>query len=131
VVIAGDVSSRTAVVGDAVPCTVDEALVVRGHVVVAKGAPARASVSEVERAGLAGRGGRLVVRVESVAATDGTHIPVNAAERRSGGDRTGTAVLLAVVLGPLGLLKGGREANLRAGTPIAVYIDSSVAVRAP
>lgn len=130
VVTTGGVSSRTAAVGDPVTFKVDEAVVVGGHVVVERGALVRGTVSMAKRAGRMGTGGKLHIMAESVSGADGTPIPLRAAQGRAGDDKTGTTATLAALFGPLGLLRSGRDAEIKAGTPVTVFTDSTVAVRA-
>jgi len=128
VVTANDLSSKTAAVGDPVNLKLDEPVMAGGQVVIAKGALVRGRIPEAKRAGRLGRGGKLNMRVESVSGVDGTRIPLRAAKGNTGDNKTGTTVALTVLFGPLGLLKSGKDAEIKAGTPLVVFTDSTVAV---
>ncbi len=131
VVTTSGISSKTATTGDPINFTVDEAVAVDGRVVIAKGAMVRGTVAEAKRAGRMGKGGKLNVRVQSVSAVDGTRIPLRAAKGNTGDNKTGTTVALVALFGPLGLLKSGKDAVIKPGTPVVVYTDSTATVRAP
>ncbi|MDQ6926744.1 MAG: hypothetical protein M3154_10985 [Candidatus Eremiobacteraeota bacterium] len=128
VVTTSDLSSKTATVGDPVNLKLDEAVMTDGRVAIAKGALVRGTISEAKRAGRLGRGGKLNMKVETVSAVDGTRIPLRAAKGNAGDNKTGTTVVLTVLFGPLGLLKSGKDAEIKAGTPLVVFTDSTVAV---
>ncbi len=68
------------------------------------------------------------MKVESVASVDGIRIPLRAAKGSAGDNKTGTTVALTVLFGPLGLLKSGKDAEIKAGSPLVVFTDSTVMV---
>lgn len=122
------VSSKTAAEGDPVNFRVEEDVLVNGAVVIAHGSLIKGAVSQAERAGHMGRAGKLNVRLESTTAIDGTRIRLRAAKAKSGDDKVGATVALTVLFGPLGLLKKGKEAILKEGAHIPVFVDVPVKV---
>jgi hypothetical protein len=45
---------------------------------------------------------------------------------REGEGKTGTAVALTVLFGPIGLLKHGKEVKVQEGAPLAAYVDQDI-----
>ena len=129
VVTAEEISSKTAAEGDPLTFKVADNVTVDGRVVIAEGAIVKGVVSEAQKSGMMGRGGKLNIRIESVAAVDGQKIKLRAAKAKTGDDKTGTTVALAVVFGPLGLLKKGKNAKIPANTKITVYTDEEKKVQ--
>ncbi len=120
-VLAKDVSSKTAERGQAVNFTVDEDVTVDGRVIIEKGTPAVGSVIYAEKGGYMGNSGKLAVQVESTTTVDGQPLRLNAAKGSEGKDKYGTVTALSIVAGPFALLKRGGETVVKEGTKITVY----------
>jgi hypothetical protein len=118
---AEDISSKTAVVDDPVTLTLDEDLKVDDVVVVKAGAKAYAVVSNVKKAGMMGKGGELNIRLDYLKA-DGAKIKLRGMKARQGQDKTGTAIALTVLLGPVGLIKHGKDIDIASGTPLNAFV---------
>ncbi len=124
-----DISSKTAQEGDPVNLVLDQDLVV-GNVVVARaGAKAVGEVTHAKRAGMMGKGGELNMRLDYVKAGD-TRIMLRGTKGREGDDKTGTAVALTVLFGPIGLIKHGKEIDIKQGTPLKAYVADDIALPA-
>jgi hypothetical protein len=122
---ASDISSKTASDGDTVELTLDGDLKV-GDVVVAKqGAHAVAVVSNAKRAGMLGKPGELNIQLQHLAAGD-NRVRVRGTKAREGDSKTGTAVALTVLFGPIGLIKHGKEVEVKAGTPLTAFVDQDI-----
>lgn len=132
-VFADALSSKTSSEGDAVKLKVDEPVIVNGDTVIRSGAVVRGVISEAKGAGFMGRGGKLNMRVETVTLADGQHAKVRAAKSKGGDEKRGQTIALTVLFGPLGLLRRGDDAEIKAGTPVHLFTDEaltiSVAVR--
>jgi hypothetical protein len=119
---AQELSSKTAAEGDTVNFILAEDLTV-GNVVVAKaGDKAVGTVSNVKKAGMMGKGGELNVRLEHLIAGD-TRVRLRGSKGKSGDDKTGQAVALTVLFGPIGLIKHGKDIVVKEGTPLSAYVD--------
>ncbi|MBA3441324.1 MAG: hypothetical protein H0T92_15780 [Pyrinomonadaceae bacterium] len=129
VVTTEELSSKTASEGDPLTFKVAENVTVGGRVVIAEGAIVKGIVSEAQKSGMMGRGGKLNIRVESVAAVDGQKIKLRAAKAKTGNDKTGATVALTVIFGPLGLIKKGKNAKIPANTKITVFTDEEKKVQ--
>jgi len=51
---------------------------------------------------------------------------VRASRGKEGEGRIGATVALTVIFGPLGLLKRGKDVEIKAGTPITAYVDQDI-----
>ena len=49
---------------------------------------------------------------------------------KEGQGKTGTAVTLTVLFGPLGLLKHGKQVEVKEGSPLTAYVDEDVSLPA-
>ena len=119
---AQELSSKTASEGDTVNFVLAEDLTV-GTVVVAKaGDKAVGTVSNAKKAGMMGKGGELSVRLEHLKAGD-TKVRLRGSKGKAGDDKTGQAVALTVLFGPIGLIKHGKDIVVKEGTPLNAYVD--------
>jgi len=133
-----DLTSKTARVGDKVAFHVVDDVVVDGQVVIKKGTSATGAVSDVARGRRFGVNARLKIRVEPIAAADGTLVPI--ATRQKGkmtGGRTDKAALASgagiLVLGPIGLGLGyfitGKELNVKSGDTLTTEVATPTEVK--
>jgi tetratricopeptide (TPR) repeat protein len=129
VVTTEKISSKTAVVGTRVILRVDEAVIIKGQIVINKGALVQGSVVSSERSGMMGKGGKLGIKIDSTLAVDGQEIKLRAAKGKDGSGAIASTVALTVLFGPLGLLKRGSEATIKEGTKIKVFVDEQKQVR--
>lgn len=122
-----DLSSKTAVEGDSVNLVLDQDLKL-GDVVVAKaGAKAVGTISHSKKAGMMGRAGELNLRLEYLIVND-SHLKLRGSKGREGEGKEGTAVALTVLFGPIGLIKHGKNVEIKQGTPLTVYTDENYTV---
>jgi len=127
---AQDLSSKTAAEDDPVNLILDEDLKV-GDVIVAKaGAKALGTVTHVKKAGMMGKAGELNMRLEYVIVGD-ARMKLRGTKGKEGQGKEGTAVALTVLFGPLGLIKHGKNVEIKEGTPLAAYVDQDFTVPAP
>lgn len=118
---AEDVSSKTATLDDPVTLSLDEDLKVGDVVVVKAGAKAYAIVSNTKKAGMMGKGGELNIRLDYLKA-DSVKIKLRGTKARQGEDKTTSAIVLTVLLGPVGLIKHGKDIEVKTGTPLTAFI---------
>lgn len=122
-----EISSKTAAPDDPVNLVLDEDVKV-GDIVVAKaGAKAVGTVSNAKKAGMMGKGGELNIRLDHMRVGD-TKVRLRGSRGREGDSKTGTAVALTVLFGPVGLIKHGKNIDVKAGTPLTAYVDDDVAL---
>ncbi len=122
---ANDITSKTAVEGDPVEFLLDSDLKVGDAIVVAKGAHATATVSNAKKAGMMGKPGELSVQLQYLVAGD-NRVRIRGTKGREGQSKTGAAVALTVLFGPIGLIKHGKNVEIPAGTPLVAYVDQDI-----
>jgi hypothetical protein len=120
-----DLSSKTANEGDPVNLVLDEDLKVGDVVVVKAGAKATGTITNAKKAGMMGKAGELNMRLEHLKAGD-QRVRLRGSKGKEGEGKVGTAVALTVLFGPIGLIKHGKNVDVKAGTPIAAYVDDDV-----
>jgi hypothetical protein len=121
-VFATAISSKTAVDDDSVNLTLAEDLKVGDVVVVKKGAPAVATVTNAKKAGMMGRAGELSIRLEYLK-SDNQRVHLRGNKGKEGEGRVGATVALTVLFGPIGLIKHGKNVEIPEGTPLTAFVD--------
>jgi len=121
---AEDISSKTAAVDDTVALVLDEDIKVGDIIFSRAGAKAVATVSNVRKAGMMGKAGELNIRLESMKVGD-TKVRLRGTKGREGDSKVGTAVALTVLFGPIGLIKHGKNVDIKEGTPLLAYTDEN------
>ena len=124
-----DISSKTATEGDELVFKVAEDVKVGDHIVIAKDTLVKGVVASAKKSGMLGRGGNLGIRVESTTTVDNQKVKLRSSKGKEGDDKTGTTVALVVLFGPLGFLKHGKNATIKAGTPVKVFTDEEKKVQ--
>ena len=122
-------SSKTATEGDSVNLVLDEDLKV-GNVVVAKaGSKAVGTVTHAKKAGMMGKAGELNMRLEYLKVGD-DRVKIRGSKGKEGEGKEGTAVALTVLFGPLGLIKHGKNVDVKEGTPLTAFVDQDYTIPA-
>jgi hypothetical protein len=119
------ISSKTANEGDPVEFVLDDDLKVGDSIVVAKGAHALATVTAAKKAGMMGRPGDLAVQIQYLT-VGGNRVHIRGTKGREGDSKTGAAVALTVLFGPIGLIKHGKNVEIPAGSPLTAYVDQDI-----
>jgi len=125
--LAQTLSSKTAAVGDSVEMLLDQDLIVDKTLVAKKGSRALATVSNAKKAGMAGKGGELNLRLEYLKAGD-TKVKLRGAQAKNGDNKTGATVGLVLAFGALGFLKHGKQAEVKEGTAVKAFVDEDALV---
>jgi hypothetical protein len=122
-----DLSSKTANEGDPVNLVLDEDVKV-GDVVVAKaGCKATGTITNSKKAGMMGKAGELNLRLEHLKVSD-QRVRLRGSKGKEGEGKTGTAVALTVLFGPIGLIKHGKNVEVKTGTLLTAYVDEDIAL---
>jgi hypothetical protein len=121
-VFAAALNSKTAVDDDTVNMTLAEDLKVGDVVVVRKGAPAVATVTNAKKAGMMGRPGELSIRLEYLKSDD-ERLHLRGNKGKEGEGKVGATVALTVIFGPIGLIKHGKNVEIPEGTPLTAFVD--------
>jgi hypothetical protein len=122
-------SSKTAAEGDPVNLVLDEDLKVNGVMVAKAGAKAVGTVTHVKKAGMMGKAGELNMRLEYLNAGD-TRVRLRGSKGKEGQGKEGATVALTVLFGPIGLMKHGKNVDIKEGTPLTAYVDQDIELAA-
>ena len=117
-----DLSSKTATDDDPVNLILDEDLKVGDATVCKAGAKAVGTVTHAKKAGMMGKGGELNLRLEYLIVGD-TRMRLRGTKGKEGEGKVGAAVALTVLFGPIGLIKHGKNVEVKQGTPLLAYVD--------
>jgi hypothetical protein len=118
---AEDLSSKTAAEGDPVNFVLDGDLKV-GDVVVAKsGSKAVGEVTQAHKAGMMGKPGELSVRIDYIRVGP-IKVHLRGSKGKEGANATTSTVVLTVLFGPIGLIKHGHDIDIKAGSPLKVFV---------
>lgn len=123
-VLEESLSSQTATKGQKFLLTVEQDVLVQGHVAIPKGSLASGLVVRAEPNGTFGRPGVLQLRIQSLT-LEGRRIPLFYSTLARGKERDGSAVLLTALFGPVGMMKRGIVVTLPAGTRLLAYVDEA------
>jgi hypothetical protein len=122
-----DLSSKTASEGDPVALTLVDDLKV-GNVVVARaGAHAVGEVTKAEKSGMMGKAGELNLRLDYIKVGD-TKIRLRGTKGKEGKSGVTGAVVLTVLFGPIGLIKHGKNVEIKQGQAIKAFVSDDVAL---
>ena len=131
-------SSDSVTVGQTVGFEVLDIVKVGEVTVIAKGAPAWATVSEAQSSRSMGRGGKLNINIDSVRLADGEKVALRAVRNTKGGGHVGamTGAMVATSLvfwpaAPLFLFIHGKNTTIPEGTEITAYINGDVQLDIP
>ena len=124
---AQDLSSKTASEGDPVTLTLVDDLKV-GNIVVAKaGDKAIGEVTKAEKSGMMGKAGDLNIRLNYLKAGD-TKIKLRGTKGKEGESGTTGAVVLTVLFGPIGLIKHGKNVEIKQGQSLHAFVGDDIAL---
>jgi hypothetical protein len=124
---AQDLSSKTSSEGDPVVLTLVDDLKV-GDVVVAKaGSKAFGEVTKAEKSGMMGKAGELNIRLDYLKSGD-TKIKLRGTKGKEGESGATSAVVLTVLFGPIGLIKHGKDVDIKSGQPLHAFIGDDIAL---
>jgi hypothetical protein len=127
-VFAEDLNSKTAVDDDKVNMTLAEDIKVGDVVVVRKGAVALATVTNAHKSGMLGKPGELSIRLEYLK-TDDRRIRLRGSKGKEGEGKVGATVALTVLFGPIGLIKHGKNVEIKEGTPLTAFVDEDYPIQ--
>src|SRR5580704_359818 len=127
---AQDVNSKTANDDDPVALVLDQDIKIGDMVVVKAGAKAVGTITHAKKAGMLGKAGELNMRLDYLI-TDSGRLRLRGTKGKEGEGKVGATVALTVLFGPIGLIKHGKDVEIKPGTPLLVYTDENYDVPAP
>jgi len=99
-------------------------------VVVKAGAKAVGTITHAKKAGMMGKAGELNMRLDYLI-TDAGHLRLRGTKGKEGEGKVGATVALTVLFGPIGLIKHGKNVEIKQVTPLLVYTDENYEVPPP
>jgi hypothetical protein len=127
---AQDLNSKTANDDDPVSLVLDQDIKIGEIVVVKAGAKAVGTITHAKKAGMMGKAGELNMRLDYLI-TDTGRLRLRGTKGKEGEGKVGATVALTVLFGPIGLIKHGKDVEIKPGTPLLVYTDENYDVPAP
>lgn len=119
---AQDISSKTAAEGDPVMFTLADDLKVNGVVVAKEGCKAVGEVTRAEHSGMMGKAGQLSIRMDYLKVGD-TKVHLRGTKGKEGESGTTSTVVLTVLFGPIGLIKHGKNIDIKQGTSLKAFVS--------
>jgi hypothetical protein len=126
-VFATGVNSKTADVGDKIQLTLAEDIRVGDMLLVTKGAPAVATVTQVDKTGAGGAPGNIAFELNSLDA-NGNAVKLWGSETLEGQPKPPNAAVLVPYVGLFTLLRHGKDAEIKPGTPVTAYVDADTSL---
>ncbi len=123
-------SSETAKTGDRFTISLAEAVTLPDGTVLPAGLKGAGEVTHAKKKGMMGKPGELNVRLEYLRAGP-AKIKLRGQKGAEGDARYGTTVTLTVLFGPLGLIKHGKDVEIKPGQRIPAYIDADATIPLP
>lgn len=122
---AQDISSKTAAEGDPVVFVLDDDIKV-GDVVVAKaGCKAFGEVTHASKSGMMGKAGDLSIRLTYLKVGD-VKVKLRGVKGKEGESGVTGAVVLTVLFGPIGLIKHGKNVEIKQGTSLPAFVSDDI-----
>jgi hypothetical protein len=116
------ITSKTAQENQPIEFEVADDVVVQGVIVIARGTSAKGIISEVKKARMLGRKGKISIVLKEVPLVSGERVSLRSNQTQGGGLSAGTIALSAIVT-PFFLFMGGKEAKYPAGTEFSAFVD--------
>jgi hypothetical protein len=124
---AQDLSSKTAAEGDPVALTLVDDIKV-GNVVVAKaGSKAFGEVTKAEKSGMMGKAGDLSIRLDYLKVGD-EKVRLRGTKGKEGESGVTSTVVLTVLFGPIGLIKHGKNVEIKQGQALHAYVADDISL---
>lgn len=120
-----DISSKTAAEGDEVEFVLAEDVKVGDVVVIKAGAKAEGEVTNAQKAGMMGKAGQLNVRLNYLK-VGGVKVRIRGTKGKEGESGTTGAIVLTVLFGPIGLIKHGKDIDIKRGTALKAYVSDDI-----
>jgi hypothetical protein len=126
-VFAQDLSSKTSSEGDPVTLTLVDDLKVGDAVVAKAGSKAIGEVTKAEKSGMMGKAGELNIRLDYLKVND-AKIKLRGTKGKEGESGTTGAVVLTVLFGPIGLIKHGKNVEIKQGQSLHAFVGDDIAL---
>ena len=123
-------SSDTNNEGDRFSITLADAVTLADGTILPAGLKGAGEVTHAKKKGMMGKPGELNVRFDYLKVGD-DKIKLRGQKGAEGDARYGTTITLTVLFGPLGLIKHGKDVEIKPGQKMTIYTDSDASVQLP
>lgn len=123
-------SSETNKEGDRFSISLADDIVLADGTKLPAGLKGAGEVTHAKKKGMMGKPGELNVRFDYLKAGD-TKIKLRGQKGAEGDARYGTTITLTVLFGPLGLIKHGKDVEIKPGQRMTIYTDADATVDLP
>jgi hypothetical protein len=113
-----DLSSKTAQEGDQVTLVLSKA-----------GAKAQGEVTNSKKAGMMGKAGELNVRLNYLKVGN-SKVHLRGTKGKEGESGATGAIVLTVLFGPIGLIKHGKDIDIKKGSALHAYVSDDISLPA-
>jgi hypothetical protein len=124
---AQDLNSKTAAEGDPVALTLVDDLKVNGVLVAKAGSKAFGEVSKAEKSGMMGKAGELSIRLNYLKVGE-EKIRLRGTKGKEGESGVTSTVVLTVLFGPIGLIKHGKNVEIKQGQALHAYVADDISL---
>ena len=122
-----DLSSKTASDGDPVTLTLADDLMVGNIIVARAGSKAFGEVTNAKKSGMVGKAGELNLRLDYIKAGD-VKIKLRGTKGKEGESGVTSTVVLTVLFGPIGLIKHGKNVEIKTGSALHAFVGDDIAL---
>ena len=122
-----DLSSKTATDGDPVTLTLADDLMVGNIIVARAGSKAFGEVTNAKKSGMMGKAGELNLRLDYIKAGD-VKIKLRGTKGKEGESGVTSTVVLTVLFGPIGLIKHGKNVEIKTGSALHAFVGDDIAL---
>ena len=99
-----------------------------GDVVVAKaGAKAQGEITNAKKAGMLGKAGELNVRLNYLK-VGSSRVHLRGTKGKEGESGTTGMIVLTVLFGPIGLIKHGKNIDIKKGSALKAYVSDDISL---
>ncbi len=123
-------SSETSIEGDVFSIQVEDDVELDGKTVILAGSRGKGEVTSARKKGFVGKAGELNICLTHIKVGD-KKVRIRANKSKVGDSKLGTSVALTLILGPLGLLKRGKDIAITEGQTILAFVDDDTVVPFP
>lgn len=123
-------SSDTSHEGDRFSISLADDVVLSDGTKLPAGLKGAGEVTHAKKKGMMGKPGELNVRFDYLKAGD-TKIKLRGQKGAEGDARYGTTITLTVLFGPLGLIKHGKDVEIKPGQRMTIFTDADASVELP
>jgi hypothetical protein len=122
-----DISSKTAAEGDPVAFVLTDDIKVGDIIVARAGSKAFGEVTHAEKSGMMGKAGDLSIRLNYLKAGN-VKVKLRGTKGKEGESGVTSTVVLTVLFGPIGLIKHGKNIDIKKGTSLKAYIGDDISL---